>query len=120
MFNLIFLVLFSCAKQKETNRLGDLIKQGQLTSPCLVSLQTRLEEEGKCSHMEYATTSRFDMLMKCYDPPAQNYWSTNVFRISAVGIEYKNGDAEFVHAHTICLDEEWRIEVYDPKFRKNL
>ena len=111
----------SCGKQGILKNNGltqteRLVNEGRVlnTSHCLESLQQAMEEVGGCENVEFAHTSAFDMIIQCYEPKKDSYWSRNVFRISNSAIRYNETDMNYVDAHTICKDDTWRIEVYPP------
>ena len=105
---MLFILLLSCMKFSAPETLMG-------SENCLLALKQKLEDNG-CVELNYITQDYSDALVRCHkkDIDRRNIWDTNWFRMSPIGMVYASPEAEFVKEHTICVDNIWRIESYDP------
>ena len=108
---LFWLLIFCCAKFGNIN--SSNVKEFFNNSNCAAKLEEKLKAVG-CNQLKTAKTSEWDILFLCIkeDKHRKHYWDNNVFRISPTIMYYNDEDQIWVDKHTICLDNEIRIEAY--------
>ena len=114
---LVILTFISCGASKKKIELANLTSKANLNNTdCVESLRQKMHES-TCENLRYAQTSQFDILLKCEneDDVEDNYYNSNLFRLSYANLAYTEEDQLIVDAHTICLDDLWRIEIYPPE-----
>ena len=105
---MLLVFLLSCAKLTTPQALMD-------NENCLLSLKQKLEENN-CIELSYLTKDYSDSLLRCNkdELDRRNIWDTNWFRVSPIEVVYTPIEAAFIEEHTICVDNIWRIESYEP------
>jgi len=112
MTTLLFLLMFGCAKQ---DKLVQSAKYAFRDNNCLETLKAYVTSAG-CPEM-FVEERKNEVLFRCKKPDNErgkfydNYW----FRISHAGLTITEGALPEIEKHTICIDNQVRIEAYPPE-----
>ena len=117
LYLLILLFSASCIKNnKGVETISSLVNIGSslmVSQNCAKAFENFLNAS-KCHKFHAVERSPYDYFIKCagYSPENENYWNKNTFRLSHINLQYDATDQSTVDSHTICTDENWRLEVY--------
>ena len=112
MTTLLFLLMFGCAKH---DKLINSAKWAFRDNNCLETLKAYVRSAG-CEEV-LAEQKKNEIIFRCKKPDDErgkfydNYW----FRISPAGLTINEDSIKQIEAHTICIDEQVRIEAYAPE-----
>ena len=111
MTTLLFLLMFGCAKQ---DKLLNSAKMAFRDNNCVETLRAYVKSAG-CPEM-FVDQRENEIIFRCKKPDEErgkfydNYW----FRISPAGLVIHEDALPEIEKHTICIDNQARIEAYPP------
>ena len=82
---------------------------------CAKTLKYHMKIVG-CKEMQVEKESEYQWLVRCYKPDhlRGEFWDNYIFRFSPAVAVYNPEDLPIVEKHTICIDQEIRVEAYPP------
>ena len=82
---------------------------------CAETLKYHMKMVG-CKEMQVQKETEFQWLVRCHksDKLRGDFWDNYIFRFSPSVAVYEDDDFPIVEKHTICIDQEIRIEAYPP------
>lgn len=82
---------------------------------CVETLKYHMGLVG-CRDMQVQKETEYQWLVRCIKPnhARGEFWDNYIFRISPSVATYDSKDLKVVEKHTICMDQNIRIEAYHP------
>ena len=111
---LIVVALFmSCAKKSPYETAKKLF-EGEKN--CMQILQNEMMKS-ECPQLHFKHLGPHDIMIRCKKLEAERgkFWDNYIFRISSINLVYTQTDQTIIDEHTICIDQETRIEAYPPE-----
>jgi len=111
MTTLLFLLMLGCVKQ---DKLINSAKHAFRDNNCLDTLKAYVQSAG-CPEM-FVEQRENEILFRCKKPDNErgkfydNYW----FRVSPAGLVIDEEALPEIDMHTICIDNQIRVEAYAP------
>ncbi|OUU74857.1 MAG: hypothetical protein CBC29_06955 [Methylococcaceae bacterium TMED69] len=115
MIYFLFVFLFSCVKSTHVEHIERARKSFEASS-CLDSLKKNILDSD-CTQMYYSVVNEFNIVIRCHkdDKDRGKFWDNYFFMISPSYLEYDVSEQILVAKHTICLDNQTRIQAFPPE-----
>jgi len=112
--NLIFFIVMTLSCHKPLTHIG--AKNYFADAGCARTLKYHMKMVG-CKDIQVEQESEHQWLVRCFKPDKLRgeFWDNYIFRISPSVALYNPEDLPIVEKHTICIDQDIRIEAYAPE-----